>query len=104
MAENESAAHRELKRLALIWAQAHGFRVAALEVSLPNRGARIDLAACRPERGSGVPTTAIFEYKAFAPDFRRDARSSQAMLKRLEVLTERKSRVEGEMSIHFPSL
>jgi hypothetical protein len=39
----ESAKHRELKRLALIWAQAHGHRAAAAEVSLPN----FAQAACR---------------------------------------------------------
>jgi len=50
MNQSETAAHRELKRLALIGAQAHGYRVAAVEVSLPNLRFRLDVAAYRPER------------------------------------------------------
>src|SRR4051812_33328156 len=66
----ESAAHRELKRLALVWAQARGFRIASAEVSLPTHRYRLDVAACRVERqgrtnssGSALPplTMAIFE-------------------------------------------
>ena len=50
MSQSETAAHRELKRLALAWAQARGYRVAATEVSLPNYRFRLDVAAYRPER------------------------------------------------------
>ena len=32
----ETAAHRELKRLALAWAQANGFTLAATEVRVPS--------------------------------------------------------------------
>lgn len=42
----ETAAHRDLKRLALVWAQTNGFRIAAAEVSLPNHRVRMDIAAC----------------------------------------------------------
>ena len=31
----ETAAHAGLKRLALIWAQAHGYSICAIEVRLP---------------------------------------------------------------------
>lgn len=103
-AGSESQAHRELKRLTLLWAQSRGFRVAAMEVSLPDRGARIDVAACRLQRQGTAPVTAIFECKAFAGDFRRDARPLQAMLERLELLQERKARIEREMCLHFPSI
>lgn len=101
---SESPAHRELKRLGLIWAQAHGYRVAALEVSVPDRGVRLDLAACRLVRGQPTPTTAIFECKAFATDFRRDARSIQATLDRLATLRERTTRIEQELHVHYPSI
>lgn len=46
----ETQAHRDLKRLALVWAQTNGFRIAAAEVSLPNRRVRMDVAAYRPQR------------------------------------------------------
>ena len=47
---SETQAHRDLKRLALIWAQSNGFRVAAAEVSLPNHRVRMDVAAYRSTR------------------------------------------------------
>ena len=43
----ETPAHRDLKRLALVWAQSNGYRVAAAEVSLPNLRIRRDVAAYR---------------------------------------------------------
>ena len=43
----ETAAHRELKRLALLWAQAQGYSACALEVSLPRCRYRADVAAYR---------------------------------------------------------
>jgi hypothetical protein len=38
MSQSESAQHRELKRLSLIWAQAHGYRVAAAFKDTLNNG------------------------------------------------------------------
>ena len=46
--KGETAAHRELKRLTLLWAQAQGFSACALEVSLPRCRYRADVAAYRP--------------------------------------------------------
>ena len=88
----ESAAHRELKRLSLAWAQARGFRIAATEVSLPTHRYRLDVAACRVERRSGSIklstgsplTTAIFECKASREDYRRDARTLATIVTRLQ--------------------
>ena len=87
----ESPAHFALKRVALEWAQQNGFRIAATEVSLPNRGVRMDVAAYRPQRiktqkgnrlisCAAVGVTAIFECKVSTPDFRRDSRSIVATL------------------------
>ena len=45
--KGETAAHRELKRLALVWAQAQGYSACALEVSLPRCRYRADVAAYR---------------------------------------------------------
>ncbi len=49
MTAGESAGDKELKRLALAWAQAQGYRAAAAEVSLPNY---------RPARCGGLPAPA----------------------------------------------
>lgn len=117
----ESQAHRDLKRLALVWAQTNGFRIAAAEVSLPNHRVRMDVAAYKPQRVQesrrnartgrerlvwkpAVGVTAIFECKAFAADFLRDARSLQATTERLKILHERRERAEEELRIHYPSI
>lgn len=117
----ETVAHRDLKRRALLWAQASGFRIAAAEVSLPNHRVRMDVAACRPERVRAAPrvdgqapgrvkwnaavgVTAIFECKASRADFIRDGRSITRTLDRLKVLEERRMRAEEELKIHYPSI
>jgi len=117
----ESAEHKELKRLALAWAQAHGYRIAATEVSLPNYCFRLDVAAYRPERiratmhderlkrerliwQQAVGVTAAFECKASKPDFRRDARSMAATTEHLKALHERKTRIEHELRLFYPSI
>src|SRR6185437_2192525 len=110
----ESPAHRDLKRLALLWAQTNGFRIAAAEVSLPNHRVRMDVAAYQPRRirelrrgartgqerlvwKTTVGVTAIFECKASAADFIRDARSLKATAERLKMLHEKKERAEEEL-------
>lgn len=117
----ESQAHKDLKRLALIWAQTNGFRIAAAEVSLPNHRVRMDVAAYRPTRirvtkkddrlktnrliwKPTIGVTAIFECKASKTDFIRDARSMKATLERLKVLHERRQQAEHELKIHYPSI
>jgi len=117
MPNSETANHRELKRLALIWAQAHGYRAAAAEVSLPNCRFRLDVAAYIPGRvrelhpdgrrmrqRSTVGLTAVFECKASRPDFRRDAHSIAVTTDRLKVLNSRKARIERELHLHYPSI
>lgn len=121
MSQSETAAHRELKRLALAWAQAHGYRIAAAEVSLPNYRFRLDVAAYRPQRARvsvpnkaggaqrlvwqpAVGVTAVFECKASKPDFRRDAHSLRATQERLKALHERKTRIEHELHLFYPSI
>ena len=112
----ESAAHKELKRLALIWAQARGYRIAAAEVSLPNYRFRLDAAGYRPERirvidsarraawQQAVGVTAVFECKASKPDFRRDSRSFAGTVEQLKTLHERKVRIEEELRLFYPSI
>ena len=113
---SETAEHRDLKRQALIWAQAHGYRVAAAEVSLPNLRFRLDVAAYRPERirqlqpggrsrqAQVVGITAVFECKASKTDFLRDARSVEATSDRLKLLHARRARIEDELLLHYPSI
>jgi len=116
MSRSETARHLELKRQALIWAQAHGYRAAAAEVSLPNYGFRLDVAAYRADRVREVQPggrvrlrprvgmTAVFECKASRVDFLRDARSLEVTAERLKVLHERRGRIEQELLIHYPSI
>jgi hypothetical protein len=117
----ETRAHRELKRLALRWAQTNGFRIAAAEVSLPNYRVRMDVAAYQAQRvremrrnertnaprvvsKARIGATAIFECKASQTDFVRDARSMKAILERLGRLQEKRVKVEEELKIHYPSI
>lgn len=121
MSQSETAAHLELKRLALAWAQAQGFRVAAAEVSLPHYRFRLDVAGYRPQRiratvrderlktgrlvwQPAIGVTAAFECKASKPDFRRDARSVAATDEQLKVLHARKTRIEQELRLFYPSI
>lgn len=121
MSQSESQAHKDLKRLALLWAQAQGYRAAAAEVSLPNYRFRLDVAAYRPHKvrssryddrlkkervvwEAAIGQTAVFECKASRIDYKRDARSMQKTMERLEVLHERKARIEQELHLHYPSI
>src|SRR5918996_1776496 len=78
----ESAAHRRLKRLALLWAQANGYSACAVEVSLPQCRYRADVAAYR-SRLRERTVTAIFECKQARPDLRRDNCQTAAARERL---------------------
>ena len=117
----ETQAHRDLKRLALFWAQTRGFRIAAAEVSLPNHRVRMDVAAYQPQRvrvpkragntksdrliwQTRIGATAIFECKASRTDFTRDARSMKLTLERLDRLHERRLKAEHELLVHYPSI
>jgi hypothetical protein len=115
----ETAAHRNLKRLALIWAQANGFSCCAQEVVLPNCTYRADLAAYRPasepapvdgeraarrKRQAAVGTTAIFECKQSRADLLHDCAQADPALKRLAELHERRAVLERLLRVHHPSL
>ena len=118
---SESPAHLELKRLALIWAQANGYPIVACEVSLPNLRFRLDVGAYRPGSRrelrrdprlnanrsvatAAVGIAAIFECKASRPDLVRDCRSAARLIARMKVLTERRFNLEKLLKIHYPSL
>ena len=101
---SETAAHLELKRLALLWAQENGYPIAALEVSLPKCRYRADVAAYRPQRSGALGHTVVFECKQSAPDLRRDDCRSPHTLARLESVYRRRQILEKHLRIHYPTL
>jgi hypothetical protein len=121
VATGETPAHLELKRLALIWAQAHGYPVAACEVSLPNLRFRLDVGAYRPATQrilrrdarrqtnrsvavAAIGAASIFECKASRADLVRDCRSARLLLARMQLLLEERLRLETMLKLHYPSL
>jgi hypothetical protein len=99
----ETAAHARLKRLACIWAQAHGYSACAAEVSLPSCRFRADVAGYRPVRRE-IGETAIFECKQSRADLRRDNCESDSARQRLDSLCQRRLVLERNLRVHFPSL
>lgn len=99
----ETEAHLRLKRLALLWAQAHGYKACALEVTLPRCRYRADLAAYRQDR-HGVGSTAIFECKQARPDLRSDNGCGAAIRTRLEAVQRRRQILEKHLRVHYPAL
>ncbi len=100
----ETAAHLELKRLALVWAQENGYPIAALEVTLPRCRYRADVAAYRPEKNGSLGVTVVFECKQSGPDLRRDDCRSPETLERLETVYRRRQVLERHLRIHYPTL
>ena len=121
MPASESLAHLELKRLALIWAQANGYSIAACEVSLPNLRFRLDVGAYRPgvrrevrrdarlqvnrsRLAAAVGVAAVFECKASRVDLVRDCRNGEQLRARMKLLLERRLTLERLLKVHYPSL
>jgi hypothetical protein len=100
----ETAAHRELKRLAFRWAQENNYPLVALEISLPKCRYRADVAAYRPRRNGILGHTAVFECKQSASDFRRDARRTEHTRRRLDLVYRRQQILEKHLRIHYPTL
>ena len=99
----ETAAHAGLKRLALIWAQAHGYSICAIEVRLPQCRYRADIVAYRPE-AKAAGSTAIFECKQALPDLRRDNGCSAELRARLQTVHRRRLLLEKHLRVHYPHL
>lgn len=98
----ETAAHQQLKRLALIWAQAQGFAACAAEVTLPKCRYRADVAAYRSSGSDGL--TAVFECKQARCDLRRDNCCASTARSRLDTVCRRRDVLERHLRIHYPSL
>ncbi len=99
----ETAAHRELKRLALLWAQAQGYSACAMEVTLPRCRYRADVAAFRFSPNE-FACTAVFECKQASPDLRRDNRCASTTRERLESVQRRRMIIEKHLRVHYPAL
>lgn len=99
----ETEAHRRLKRLAVLWAQAQGYSACAVEVSLPQCRFRADVAAYRA-RGNEVGVTAIFECKQVRSDLRRDNCCTASVRARLETVSRRREVLERNLRVHYPTL
>lgn len=99
----ETEAHRRLKRLAVLWAQAQGYAACAVEVSLPKCRYRADVAAYRAA-GNELGTTAVFECKQVRSDLRRDNCATVAARARLESVSRRREVLERNLRIHYPNL
>jgi hypothetical protein len=98
----ETAAHARLKRLACIWAQAHGYSACALEVSLPHCRYRADVAAfCEHRDGDRA---AIFECKQSLADLQRDNCDSASDRIHLGAVQTRREVIERNLRVHYPTL
>lgn len=104
MASPETARHARLKTLALAWAQANGFVIAAPEVRVPRSGYRADAAAYGPARRGAPVRTAIFECKQARADLLKDAHAEAATRARLAELTARRAALERLLAEHRPDL
>jgi hypothetical protein len=101
MKGGETLVHAQLKRLALAWAQANGFAIAAPEVRLPKSSYRADVAAC--SCGASA-RTAVFECKQARADLLKDSRGEAEAKKRVTELSERLAKLESLISEHRPDL
>lgn len=105
MASAETEQHRRLKSLALAWAQARGFAIAAPEVRVPRSGYRADVAAYSRQWDAQTPArTAIFECKQARGDLLKDAHAEAATRARLAELIERRQKLEQLLAVHRPDL
>src|SRR5881398_96240 len=102
-AHGETARHSRLKRLAFLWAQAHGYSACAMEVTLPQCRYRADVAAYRPQPKK-IGSTAIFECKQALCDLRRDNCHSNTARQRLEAICHRRQTLETRLRVHYPNL
>ncbi|MBI2517942.1 MAG: hypothetical protein HYV95_13645 [Opitutae bacterium] len=104
MPAGETAAHARLKQLALDWAAASGFPIAAPEVRLPRSGFRVDVAAYRPARREGAVATMVFECKQARADLLKDSRAELPTRQKLAELLARRAKLEQMLGEHRPDL
>jgi hypothetical protein len=101
---SESAAHLELKRLALAWARARRLVLAATEVRLPRSNYRADVAPPTPRSLAANALTAVFECKASRADLLRDNAREAGAAGNIARLTERLAALRALIGGHRPDL
>lgn len=101
MVLGETVQHARLKTLALGWAQASGFPIAATEVRVPRSGYRADVAAIArgPEGRS-----AVFECKQARADLLKDACGETEAREKVAELGTRLTQLEQLIGGHRPDL
>jgi hypothetical protein len=106
VAGGETFEHKELKRLATVWAIEAGFGLCGREIRVPASNFRADVAACRkPVPGSPHPgETVLFECKQARADLLKDSRPENETRKQLAVLRDRQLELEDLLARHMPSL
>jgi len=97
MSRSETDAHARLKTLALTWARASGFPLAACEVCVPRSGFRADVAAAGGEGG-----VAVFECKQSRADLLKDAHDETAARAAAAALDARQTALEEMLALHRP--
>ncbi len=101
---SETAAHRELKRLALAWATGRRMVLAATEVRLPRSGYRADVAAATPRALAANAFTAVFECKVSRADFLRDSAPEVGAVEKIRELHKRLTTLRTLIGGHRPDL
>ncbi|HET7536020.1 MAG TPA: hypothetical protein VFJ90_06185, partial [Candidatus Didemnitutus sp.] len=104
MPAGETAAHADLKRLALQWAAENGFPIGTTEVRLPRSGYRVDAGAYRPARRDRAAATVVFECKQARADLLKDSRAAEPTRDRLAELLTRRAKLEELLGGHRPDL
>ena len=100
----ESAAHADLKRLALEWARMHRLLLGAQEVRLPRSHYRADAAAATPRVLTENAVTAVFECKVSRADFLRDSAAEVEMGRTVARLHDRLHALRDLIAVHRPDL
>lgn len=104
MNRGETAAHRELKKLAFVWARENGFPIAACEVRIPASGYRADVAACSPARTDSERAVALFECKQCRSDLLRDRADETTVCAQAAEIAQRLSALRAMVAEHRPDL
>ncbi len=101
MNRGETDTHRNLKALALDWARANGFAIAAPEVRVPKSGYRADVAAASRGENRRI---AVFECKQARADLLKDAHAEAETKRKLAELIVRRAKLEELLAVHRPDL